>query len=184
MNRRSFLRGIILTTGGLILPTAAQALILGDRYHRLVESIRAVLDGAKIEKACWATGMMVSTGPCRKQERLDAREAFNAWEAFKPEYTRRFETMMMVLLEDFGDMTSMTVDPDGTKEKINKVFCSETEIDILSEDDLRRHEDVLVVIGVMRTLTVKDRVPIITHGQHCAALIRWIKQYGQIYNAA
>lgn len=148
VDRRSFLRGLVLsvTASGLILPTSAEALVLGDRYQRLVTSIRAVIDGDQIYKKQF-------DGVASKQIE---REYSAAWQSHRPQYMADMAEMFRVITEEFGDMTALRVDEEGTTQRLTQMFYnSDRFFDILDESELRKHEDMIVAIATPRILLTR-----------------------------
>jgi hypothetical protein len=169
IDRRNFLRGLVMsvTASGLILPTSAQALVLGDRYQRLVTSLRAIIDGNKIYQNIDGLSFSTITAPdgtpLGRAVIADTKEARRertaAWQAYKPQYQHDIAEMFRVLAEDFGDMTAWKVDPEGTTRRVAQIiYDPEMHFDILDENELRQHEDIIVAVATLRILLTRYRV--------------------------
>ncbi len=150
IGRRSFLRGLVLSSAtGLILPTAAQALILGDRYERLVTAIRTLLDSNTRLEGYRSEHNLVKIDTPRYQAQLANGFAEN---------DRNFDEYLRIILEDFGDTTAITADYEGISLRVAMLLNQPITIDIMSEDELRQHEDIIIAIAVTKSLLSVHRI--------------------------
>lgn len=75
-------------------------------------------------------------------------------------------------------MTPFVVDPYATCLKIYQMFYvpRTVDFDILSEDELRRHEDLIISVGVARVLLTQYNIPVIVgldkKGEHFRSFFR------------
>lgn len=139
IDRRTFIRSLAIACGsGLILPSSAEALVLGDRYNRLVTAIRDVLDSNSLVKGL------------AEPDRTAVLKQHN--------YTTKVDELMRVIIEEFDNMTPLKIDPVGTQHRVSEFFSNARALDILSEDELRQYEDIIIAIGVVRTLLHHYRI--------------------------
>ncbi len=151
INRRGFLGSLL--AGALILPTQAQALIMGDRYVRLVASLKGVIDKNKL-----ATGFQPKLS--RNMFMIDKQ----AHEEFlnSIEYYETLEHLMNQMLTEFN---AKPVDVAAAQSQITALFNKEIVIDVMSDADLRRYEDCIVTVGVMRYLFSDKKIYIRNRGK-------------------
>lgn len=140
-NRRGFLRALIAGAS-----VAAAAAVAGpafastpNKYQRLINSQQTILGFQRIKTKAGPQGGDVYTR---------AKDGIN----------RNIDSLLDLLNEEFDGTPEMEADFQGMLEKVSKIFNRELVIDTMSEADLVRYENTLVVIATMRYLLANCRI--------------------------
>ncbi len=138
MDRRSFIGSLLVSGSGLILPTHAQALIMGDRYVRLVGNLKGFINKHEYVEA-------IAPNLCQSRDEHKACLDEN-------QYFETLNHLMEQMLTDFSDKTPMINNLAAMQDKVTALLNGTLPIDVLSETDLRKYEDCIVIVGVTRYL--------------------------------
>lgn len=140
-------RGFIGSLFAGIIVNPAQALVLGDRYHQLVTMLADMKSTMDQLNVVLAKPMNV-----QYDRRRELCSAFNINE--------KVEAIVTHLYLAFGDTSDMHSDIERSRSLVRSLMTGELKIDMLSEEELRKHEDYIVSISVIRYLLVSG----IKHG--------------------
>ncbi len=141
ITRRLFLGSLIAGTGLATSPAMAEFLIQNNRYQRLVEAQKLVTEASE------RVHMMKAAWDGRYYDDEIAQQMLGC-----SQFNISVEHLFDVLETDFGDRTPMRTHLIGVVKRVNALLNRQVTIDTLSEEELARFEDILIVVAVVRNL--------------------------------
>lgn len=135
MDKRKFLKGLITGAVALSAASLSAAGITDDRYVRLVKQQEELIELNR-----------------------SLHDPSQPWAVKSAAFTPGFANLLRTLHYDFDGTAELAEEWDTMLSKTSRIFRGELNIDTLSTDELRQHENCIVCIAVMRHLLAKERM--------------------------
>jgi hypothetical protein len=150
ITRRALIGSFIAGTTLVGFGTPAFAL-LPNRYRLLIEAQQALIAANEFLKEAKSKVTPHDTHWRAIEAANRADDAFGI--------TARYDDLLDILFQHFGDMTPWIVDRDGCLAQVRAIMDTREAIDTLSETELREHEDIIINVAVMRRMLAHEKIP-------------------------
>lgn len=141
LTRRGFLKAMIGaaagTAVGIAMPSAVEAAVLGNKYARLITAQGDVIVNNNL--------LQQAEGPARKA-------------ALKTMINTKVDDLLVLLNTEFNGREDLENKRDEMYRKVSQIFNGELVVDTMSEAELRRLENPIIAVAVMRYLLARQRV--------------------------